>query len=332
MVTPSDRQVVTLRMVAAEAKVSTAAVSQALNHKGTLSDETRQRIQTIADQMGYRRNLQAASLRRGITHTIGYVAYRDPDPASAKYWAHHYGSHVLTLTDAAAELGYTVTVIPDTNPELIESSRVDGIFYLDPSPGSELLERAVELGLPIASNIGLPEIERKVFIDNKYAESTLFALDALAASGARRIALVTEPPGYESDDVAEAAYREWCKRNHREPNVMHGNWGRTDIDDVCHKLFESGADGAYSFYEEGPKIQANCRAHHGTDELPNLIAAAGADPHINLELGIPTIFLNPLDLAARALTALVDVIEQRSEVVTVSSNWQALGFPQSASS
>lgn len=56
----------TIRDVACEAGVSTAAVSLALRGQGTLSDATRKRVRDAARKLGYRRNVYAASLRGGL--------------------------------------------------------------------------------------------------------------------------------------------------------------------------------------------------------------------------------------------------------------------------
>ena len=64
---------VTLRDVAERAGVSTAAISQALNDRGSLRPETRERIKAIAAELGYTPNKHAAALRSGRTMSIGFV-------------------------------------------------------------------------------------------------------------------------------------------------------------------------------------------------------------------------------------------------------------------
>ena len=66
---------VTIRDVAEAAGVSIATVSRVLNHKDhPVSDETRQRIFMLADEMGYRPNLAARSLRTDRSATVGIIA------------------------------------------------------------------------------------------------------------------------------------------------------------------------------------------------------------------------------------------------------------------
>ena len=63
----------TLKDIAKKAKVSTATVSYALNNTGNISQETRQRILKIADELNYQPNKIAKSLRVKRTHTIGIL-------------------------------------------------------------------------------------------------------------------------------------------------------------------------------------------------------------------------------------------------------------------
>ena len=64
----------TLEQLAKIAGVSVSTVSRALNNsKHTVNEETRQRILTLAKQLGYRPNLVARSLKTERTHTIGII-------------------------------------------------------------------------------------------------------------------------------------------------------------------------------------------------------------------------------------------------------------------
>jgi DNA-binding LacI/PurR family transcriptional regulator len=48
-------------------------VSYALSGKGPVSEDTRQRIQRVIDEPGYRPNASARALANGRTNTIGLV-------------------------------------------------------------------------------------------------------------------------------------------------------------------------------------------------------------------------------------------------------------------
>ena len=67
---------VTLADVAEQAGVSPTAVSLVLNNRpgSRLSPDTADRIRQVADELGYRPNRAAQSLRLGKTRTIGLLS------------------------------------------------------------------------------------------------------------------------------------------------------------------------------------------------------------------------------------------------------------------
>src|SRR5256885_14708208 len=64
---------VTIHDVALLAGVSVGTASKALNGRGQLRDATRERVQTAAQQLGFRPNDLARSLLRGRTYTVGLL-------------------------------------------------------------------------------------------------------------------------------------------------------------------------------------------------------------------------------------------------------------------
>jgi len=71
----SVRRPVTLRDVAAVAKVHVATASRALDAETAhpVSRETRARVQQVAEELGYRHHMMARGLRRGFSSTVGVV-------------------------------------------------------------------------------------------------------------------------------------------------------------------------------------------------------------------------------------------------------------------
>lgn len=65
---------VTLKEIARECNVSPTTISNILNGKPKVSEETRQRVMEAVDRMGYRPNYIAQGLRNQRTRTIGIVA------------------------------------------------------------------------------------------------------------------------------------------------------------------------------------------------------------------------------------------------------------------
>lgn len=80
----AERHVVTLKDVAVASGVSISTVSRVLDDRTPRSrSATAERVRAIADDLGYRRNVSASSLRRGATATIGVLVPRLTDAVMA---------------------------------------------------------------------------------------------------------------------------------------------------------------------------------------------------------------------------------------------------------
>ena len=81
---PAERHVVTLKDVAVASGVSISTVSRVLDDRTPRSrSATAERVRAVADELGYRRNVSASSLRRGATATIGVLVPRLTDAVMA---------------------------------------------------------------------------------------------------------------------------------------------------------------------------------------------------------------------------------------------------------
>jgi LacI family transcriptional regulator len=123
---PSKR--VNIADVAREAGVSAQTVSRALNNKGEISPETRERVLATVEQLGYRPNTLARGLVTQKTSTIGLVV---PDIANPFFSEVARGAE-----DAAHQEGYSLLLCNAMeNParemdalHTLEAQSVDGII------------------------------------------------------------------------------------------------------------------------------------------------------------------------------------------------------------
>lgn len=97
---------VTMRDIAAMARVSTSTVSLVINHrdKGRVNPKIAARVWKVADKLGYHPNAMASSLRSGRTHTIACIS----DQVATTPYA---GEIIHGMEDAARQLGYMMFII-----------------------------------------------------------------------------------------------------------------------------------------------------------------------------------------------------------------------------
>ncbi|KZL28990.1 LacI family DNA-binding transcriptional regulator [Pseudovibrio sp. WM33] len=109
-----------IRDVAEKAGVSTATVSRVLNKDERVKDETRAKIQAVIDELGYRPNRLATSLRRQDSNLVALFLENQKSPFATMLYAsiektlHDEGFKVLsccTRGEAERERKYTQTMI-----------------------------------------------------------------------------------------------------------------------------------------------------------------------------------------------------------------------------
>ncbi|MFV0302023.1 MAG: LacI family DNA-binding transcriptional regulator [Paracoccus sp. (in: a-proteobacteria)] len=138
----------TLHDVAREAGVSKSSVSRMLDERLPKSDsETAQRVRRIAREMGYVRDVAAASLRRGSTGMIGVIVPRLTDTVMAMLYE--------ALAHAAARAGqFAIVATTDDDPdadrraaEALLQRGVDGLILSTAREGSSFTRDLTERGV-----------------------------------------------------------------------------------------------------------------------------------------------------------------------------------------
>ena len=183
---------VTLKDVAAHVGVSYQTVSKVLTGRGEISEKTRERILQAVEEIGYRPNAIARSLKTSRTQIVGLIVPNVLSPA----WS------VMTrgVEDAAAESGFQ-TMICDTDEkwEVEKESiaaflerRVDGLILAScPKRGKRQLASLLQPGPPV---VLLDRRVEGVRADTVVSDNRAGAYEAtqhLLHAGRKRIGIVT---------------------------------------------------------------------------------------------------------------------------------------------
>ncbi|WP_435173415.1 LacI family DNA-binding transcriptional regulator [Actinacidiphila sp. bgisy145] len=189
---------VTIRDVARESGVSSAAVSLALNNRPGVSDGTRRRIMAVAREMGWTPNTAAVSLSAAQVHTVGLVLAR-PAPMLGRepfYMEFIGGVESVLLKQGYSLLLRLVDSVEDeveVQREWWQGRRVDGSLLVDLQADDPRIGTLSSIGLP-AVVVGHPSLAGPfpaVWTDDGAAIGE--AVRYLAALGHRRIARVGGP-------------------------------------------------------------------------------------------------------------------------------------------
>ena len=184
---------VTIYDIAQKLELSSSTVSRGLQDNPTINLKTRERIQKMARELGYRHNTFASSLRKQKTNTIGVIV-------------HELNSNFITsvlagIEKVTSETGYNLLIAHSSESFEKESAnalnlfhkRVDGLIAslsLE-TKGLDHFKQFEEKGIPVIYFDRVEEeIESaRVIIDNY--KSGYQATQHLIDQGCKRIVLVT---------------------------------------------------------------------------------------------------------------------------------------------
>lgn len=302
---PVTRVEVTLKDVAERAGVSTAAVSQALNDRGSLREETRERIKSVAAELGYTRNTHAAALRGRRALSIGFVMADEAGRTDSPRWALQRTRQLSALVHAAAEQGFTVTVIADSRPDLVGSAPVDAVYFPDSPRDHAMLRAVTSRGIPLITNDVYVDAEQSISIRTGYDDAVRASLDLLEQTGAKRIALLRDDSQHPRDTIGETAYRAWSAVRGRDEYVAVLDAEGHDVPRTVRSLLDGGVDGIVSLSDSSPAVYLQLEA--SALVLPRdvqLIAVCAGDCDLYARLGMSRVCVHPEDAPTHMFAAL----------------------------
>lgn len=197
IVEPQTTQARTLTDLARLLGVSAGTVSRALADSPLVSEDTRQRIQALASEHGFRPNQMARRLRTQKTGVIGVVV-----PLGHERRQHLSDPFFMALlghlADALTENGYDIMlsrIIPDADDwleRIVRSGMLDGVLLIGQSDQFDAIERVAHHYRPlVAWGTSFPgQLHCAVGVDNRLGGR--LAAERLIARGCRHIAFFGE--------------------------------------------------------------------------------------------------------------------------------------------
>lgn len=212
------------------ARVSAQTVSRYFTGAGYVSAETRVRIEAAIEELAYRPNRAARSLRTNRSDTIGVLTI---GPLN-------YGSSTIItgLTGAARAASYPLMIThlaidmddPMARPEIrraldgFVSTRVDGLVVSTPFLGTEDLLNHFEETVPVVTISGRPRVTTDTVDVDSHAAG-LQATRHLIELGHRRILHVAGPSNHNEAFERLRGYQDALACAGLEPlPVLRGDW------------------------------------------------------------------------------------------------------------
>jgi len=314
---------VTIKDVAQAAGVSTQTVSRVMNKFSYVSEETRQRVEEVVEQLGYNPSTLARSLIQQRSYTLGVVTFG----------LKHIGpSRTLNgVADKADELGYMLLMKEldnfDTNrmDDVIDSllaRQVDGIIWVAPEIGDNhawVDERMDRIPVPVLFLAMRPRDGIfSVATDN--FQGGEMAIQHLLECGRKKIGHISGPLTWWEADERKRGWRETLNvagLDAPECHCTEGNWSSASGEQAFIQLFEAFPDMDAVFVGNDQMALSVLReASHRGISIPNQLAVVGFDNIPESAYFCPSLTTISQDLqllGEQAAQSVVEMIQSRQQ-------------------
>lgn len=323
MTLPDRRKRVTIKDVALAAGVSTQTVSRVMNKFSYVSNETRERVETVVEQLGYRPSTLARSLSQQRSFTIGVVTF------GLKYIG---PSRTLNgIADKADELGYMLLMkeldkfdtasINDVVGSLL-ARQVDGILWAVPEIGDNrnwLDDRLGNVPVPALFLATQPREGISSVATDNY-EGAVMAVQHLLDGGKKRIGHISGPMDWWEAKERKRGWRETLEKHGVEASdqrCTEGNWSSSSGETAFIQLIEKFPYLDSVFVANDQMALSVLReAHRQEIKVPEQLAVVGFDNIPESAYFYPSLTTISQDLqliGEQAVHNIVEMIQARQE-------------------
>jgi len=313
----------TIKDIARAAKVSTTAVSMALNNRPRIGPETRERILRIVKELNYRPNIVARSLVSRRSQTIGLIITTILNP--------FYPELAKGIEDKALELGYSI-ILCSTNQDLalekyhienLRSKGVDGFIFSSVKIKDPNVYALFEERFPfilVNRRIHDPSLDKKidyVVLDN--SSGAYQAMEHLYNLGHHRIGILAGPLNTSTAAERTEGAKRFLKKNRIgwDPGLLIVcHYSKEKAYEATRKLLAQKHPPTAIFAENDyMALGARDAILDAGLKLPEDMALVGFDDIVETALKgveITTISQKKYDMGTLAVKVLIDKIEQGS--------------------
>nr|WP_206765775.1 LacI family DNA-binding transcriptional regulator [Paenibacillus dendritiformis] len=198
--------VVSIKDIAKKAGVSISTVSYALNGSPKVTEETSNKILSVAKELNYVPNAAARMLKTRETKIIGAFL--------TGFEGSFYGQLLQGMKEVLNKRGYDLVVCSGSQSHrLLPERMIDGAIVLDASFSSEELLQYADRGhklVVLDRELNHPNVNQ-VLLDNK--AGAMLAIEYLLEEGFRKIYVVSGPQGSFDSNQRLLAARQTVERN-----------------------------------------------------------------------------------------------------------------------
>jgi LacI family transcriptional regulator len=197
----------TMKQVAERAGVSTTTVSHVINNTRVVSQEARERVLSVIQEMRYIPSAVARSLKNDRTHTLGMMIPNNSNP--------YFAELIQGIEDECFKLGYNIILCNSYDDprkqvayiRVLMEKRIDGLILVSSGSDPELTQLLADEAIPkVLVDRELTGVTAD-FIESDHEQGGFQATQYLLQLGHTNIACVTGPANLLSSSDRVTGYR-----------------------------------------------------------------------------------------------------------------------------
>jgi len=298
--------------------VSKQTISAVINAKPGIAEETRTRVRAAIDQLDYRIDYTARSLRTGQTHTIALLITDVSSPFLSKIagvaedyaYAAQYSLMLFnTHDDTEREVAYVNSVLQRS---------VDGVLFVSAHGENIAVEILREAGVPIVAIDRTPQGYTGPSVTFNNRSAGCMAAEHLIKLGHTRMAHIAGPGFAHISDERQAGFCEVLSENGTPESLVEraqGGWGIQHGYEAMLRLMAHSQDFTALFAAGDQMAIGVMRAlrEFGRD-IPSdvsLISIDDIDMAAYVYPPLTTISQSIPDMACKGMALLLDLIKKK---------------------
>lgn len=309
---PGRRRSPTQADIARRLGVTAAAVGLALNGRPGVSDELRQKVGRVADELGYRPNYAARTMRLDRSHIIGVIYRNLHNPAFLRL--------IEGFDETCNARGYTVMIGSsrfDRTREinLIESFAgrgVDGlaVMAVHEEGARNAWQRFGDKPMALLASPETISGPRVFSVRSDTTQPIVQAVEHLVGLGHRRIALMTGTHDRTSGALREQTFVELARSHGVEPTMLSAGWDQAMVErTVAGYLAQEGHATAIIANSDRVAMAVYLAAKNAGLRIPDDLSVIGHDDIDTAALLAPPLTTFRVDLYQMGVSAAQQLME-----------------------
>ena len=293
----------TMKQVAEKAGVSTTTVSHVINNTRVVSEDARERVLSVIQELRYIPSAVARSLKNDRTHTIGMMIPNNSNP--------YFAELIQGIEDASFELGYNIILCNSYDDpkkqaayiRVLMEKRIDGLILV--SSGSD-----EDLSMLLANEV-IPKVlvDREVtgvaadLIEADHVQGAYEATRYLISLGHKRIACVAGPDTLLPSGGRVAGYQRALKEA-----------GITVCDDfIVHSDFTS--EGGFNAFQKLLTLDSKPTAIFASNDLMAIVGICAANQAgVKIPQDLSVIGYDDIALASFSTPPLTTIAQPKYQI------------------